>query len=93
MNIRMAIKKEEYELIGETLQVSSLKRDQCIDIKYEEGYPPAFPVILCEDKVSSVNKCFLWHGGIQGMLLFVNRFQGDRCAARRIRILPINTHV
>lgn len=71
LNIKMDIKKEEYELIEETPEVSSLKREQRIDIKYEEGYdPPAFPVILCEDKVSSVNKYFLWHRGIQGRLFF-----------------------
>jgi hypothetical protein len=51
----MDIKKEDDELIEETPEVSSLKRDQRIDIKYEEGYdPPPFPVILCEDKVSFV---------------------------------------
>jgi nitrate reductase cytochrome c-type subunit len=51
----MDIKKEEYEMIEETPEVSSRKRDQRIDIKYEEGYdPPAVPVIICEYKVSSV---------------------------------------
>jgi hypothetical protein len=51
----MDMKTEKYELIEETLEVSSLKRDQCIDVKYEEGCDLApFPVILCEDKVSSV---------------------------------------
>jgi hypothetical protein len=51
----MDTKKEEYELLEETPEISSLKRDQRNDIKYEEGYdPPPFPVILCEDEVSSV---------------------------------------
>jgi hypothetical protein len=66
----MDMKKEEYELIEETPEVSSLKRDQRIDIKYEESYePPTFPVILCDDKVSSVNKCFSLHRETQDVSL------------------------
>jgi hypothetical protein len=49
----MDTKKEECELNDEPPEISSLMRNQRIDMKYEEGYdPPPFPVIICENKVS-----------------------------------------
>jgi hypothetical protein len=89
----MDIKKEVYGLIEETPEVSSLKRDQRIDVKYEEGYdPPPFPVILCEDKVSSVANVSRCTEKCREDFYFLNESHGDRCAARGIRILPINQH-
>jgi hypothetical protein len=51
----MDIKIEENELKGERVEFYSLKREERIDMKYEEGNVPApFSVIICEDMVSSV---------------------------------------
>lgn len=49
----MDMKKEESEVNEETFE-SSFKGDDRIDIKYEDCSAPPFPVIICENTVSSV---------------------------------------